>query len=122
MQITIDTSAPLSDTDKAILALVAGTADTTIVQEPAKVPTPAPKKTPAPKPEPEPEPEVDEDGDDEDLIGGAPTVQDAIDKATALIGQGKQALVKAALKAIGADRVSNIPASKAARFLEEVEG
>ena len=117
MQITIDTSAPLSDTDKAILALVAGTADTTIVQEPAKAPTPAPKKTPAPKPEPEPE-----DEDDEDLIGGEPTVQDAIDKATELIGQGKQAKVKAALKAIGADRVSNIPASKAARFLEEVEG
>ena len=119
MQITIDTSAPLSDTARAILTLVLGDAPAaTIVTEPAKKPA-EPKKAPA-KTEPEPEPEPEET--DEDLIGGEPTVQDAIDKATELVGQGKQALVKAALKAVGADRVSNIPASKAAAFLAELEG
>ena len=116
MQIIIDTKAELSDTDKAILALIQGDVPTaTIVTEPAKVP--APKKAPAktePEPEPEPEPE-------EDLIGGEPTVQDAIDRATELVNAGKQALVKAALKVVGADRVSNIPASKAAAFLAELE-
>lgn len=118
MQITIDTSTPLSDTDKAILALVAGDLPVaTIVEEPAKVP--APKR--APKPAPEPEPEEEEEAD-EDLIGGEVTVQDAVDKATALVGEGKQALVKAALKAVGADRVSNIPQSKAAAFIAALEG
>ena len=117
MQITIDTSAPLSDTDKAILALVTGT----VVEEPAKAPAPAPKKTPAPKPAPEPESEDDEE-DSEDLIGGGLTVQDAVDKATELVNAGKGAAVKAALKAVGADRVSNLPASKVAQFLEKLEG
>lgn len=115
MQITIDTSAPLSTTDLEILALLTGTPAATIVEEPAKVP--APKRAPKPAPEPEPEEEPDED-----LIGGEVTVQDAVDKATELVGEGKQALVKAALKAVGADRVSNIPQSKAAAFLAALEG
>lgn len=115
MQITIDTSAPLSDTDKAILALVTGTPTATIVEEPATKPGRKPATKPATEPEPEEEP-------DEDLIGGEVTVQDAVDKATELVGAGKQAVVKAALKAVGADRVSNIPASKAAAFLAALEG
>lgn len=66
-------------------------------------------------PEPEPEPE-------EDLIGGEPTVQDAVDAATALVNAGQQAKVKAALKSIGGDRVSNIPQSKVAAFIAALEG
>ena len=119
MQLTIDTSTPLSSTDLAILALVGAAASTTIVEEPAKVPASKPAAKPKPKPEPEPEPEEEAD---EDLIGGEVTVQDAIDKATELVGLGQQALVKSALKAVGADRVSNIPESKAAAFIAALEG
>jgi len=88
------------------------------VEEPAPARKPATK----PKPAPEPEPEEEEEEADEDLIGGEVTVQDAIDKATELVGAGKQAVVKAALKAVGADRVSNIPESKAAAFIAALEG
>lgn len=122
MQITIDTSVPLTDTDYAVLVLLTsrdGAPAATVVTEPAKKPATKPATKPAPKPEPEPEPEEEAA---EDLIGGEPTVQDAIDKATELVNGGKQALVKAALKAVGADRVSNIPAAKAADFLAELEG
>lgn len=117
MQITIDTSAPLTALELNILGLLTNNPAATIVEEPAQVPAtkPAPKR--APKPEPEPEPEED----DEDLIGGEVTVQDAVDKATELVNSGKQAVVKAALKAVGADRVSNIPASKAAEFVAALE-
>lgn len=125
MQITINTSEELSTTDLAILALLTGASTHTVVTEPAKAPAKAPATKPAVKPEPEPEPEEEaeeEADDDADLIGGEVTVQDAIDKATELVGQGKQALVKAALKAVGGDRVSNLPASKAAAFIAELEG
>lgn len=118
MQITINTSEELSGLDKDILAMLTGTIPTvSIVTEPAK----APATKPAAKPKPEPEPEEEEEAD-EDLIGGEVTVQDAIDRATELVGEGKQALVKAALKAVGADRVSNIPESKAAAFIAALEG
>lgn len=123
MQITINTSEDLSTTDLAILALLTGASTHTVVTEPAKAPAKAPAVKPAVKPEPEPEPEEEAEADDDaDLIGGEVTVQDAIDKATELVGQGKQALVKAALKAVGGDRVSNLPASKAAAFIAELEG
>lgn len=118
MQITIDTSIPLNDSDRAFLSTLLGLpVGSTIVTEPAKVPAKAPAKAPAPKPEPvvEPEPEVEED-----LIGGAPTVQDAVDRATELVNSGQQAKVKAGIKAVGADRVSNIPASKVQAFLDAV--
>ena len=120
MQITIDTAVPLTDLEKTIIGVITGTtlATATIVEEPAK--KPASKPASKPKPEPEPEPEADED--DEDLIGGEPTVEDAVAKATEFVNSGKQAAVKAALKAVGADRVSNIPASKAGAFLEALEG
>lgn len=120
MQITIDTSATLSDTDRAILALVAGTPSTTIVTEPARTPAKAPAKAPATKPAPVVE-EPAEEEPEEDLIGGEPTVQDAVDRATVLVNAGEQAKVKAALKASGASRVSNISPDKVAAFIAALE-
>ena len=119
MQITIDTSAPLSDLDKDFLKVLLGEVNTapttTIVTEPAKAPRPKAPAKPAPEPEPEPE---------EDLIGGdpEPTVEDAIAAATAAVNTGQRAVVMAALKSIGVDRVSNIPQSKVAAFLAGLEG
>lgn len=125
MQITIDTSQPLSDSDQRLLATILNAQTepaqpSRVVTEPAKVPAKAPAKT-KPAPAPEPEPEVVEEPE-EDLIGGGPTVQDAIDAATLLVNKGQGAKVKAALKAVGGDRVSNISADKAADFIAALEG
>lgn len=117
LTITIDTAAPLTDSDKAILSTLLGTpSGGTIVTEPAT--KPATRPAPAAKPEPE------QEEAEEDLIGGdpEPTVQDAIDTATALVNSGGQARVKAALKATGIDRVSNVPQAKVTAFLAALEG
>jgi hypothetical protein len=113
MQITIDTSQELTPFDRLLIEKLLSTPGNTIVTEPAVKPASKPAPKPAPKPEPEPE---------EDLIGGEPTVQDAIDAATLLIGQGKQPVVKAALKKVGGDRVGNIAPDKVAEFLAALEG
>lgn len=119
--LTIDTASPgLTDVDRRVLQTILGdepTGGSTEVTEPAVKPAtrPTPAKAPAKPVEPEPEPE-----EEEDLIGGGPTVQDAVDRATELVNAGKQPKVKAGLKAIGADRVSNIPESKVQAFLDAV--
>lgn len=126
MQIVINTAEPLSPEDRSLIAALIGLgsvepvkpAKPTVVTEPAKVPAKAPAK---PTVVEEPEVEV-EDEAEEDLIGGEPDVQDAIDAATVLVNSGKQARVKAALKAIGVDRVSNIPTSKVQAFITALEG
>lgn len=128
MQITLNTAEPLSDQDRTLLVAILNNqpaAAATIVTEPAVKPA-APAKAPAkPKPAPAPAPapvvEEPEEEPEEDLIGGEVTVQDAIDAATALVNNGGQPKVKAALKAIGADRVRNIPADKAAEFVALLE-
>lgn len=118
MQITIDTTQPLSNGDRGILnVLLAGPSSSTVVTEPAVQPATRPTPPPA---KVEPEPEVEED-----LIGGGEeplTVQDAIDAATALVNAGQQNKVKAALKATGIDRVSNVPLAKVADFIAALEG
>lgn len=128
MQIVINTAEPLSPEDRSLIAALIGLgsvepvkpAKPTVVTEPAKVPAKAPAK-PTVVEEPEVEVEVEVEAE-EDLIGGEPDVQDAIDAATVLVNSGKQARVKAALKAIGVDRVSNIPTSKVQAFIDALEG
>lgn len=72
-------------------------------EAPAKTTTSAKKaatKKAAAKPKPEPE---------EDLVGGSqPTLQDAVALATTLVGKGKSAEVKAALKEQGVNKVSEL--------------
>lgn len=116
---------PLS---RALLALLEdGTAPVkTADAAPAEKPAPAPKKTAAKpaakkaaaKPAPEPEPEDDED-EDEDIMGGddAPTMDDAVARATELVGKGKSAQVKAALAEVGAKRVSDLSDDQVPAFL-----
>ena len=66
-----------------------------------------------------PEPEAAAEPE-EDLMGGGPVLQDAIDAATKLISEGKSAEVKAALAAVGAKRVSELGGDTIARFIAQV--
>lgn len=129
MIITIDTTTPLSAQDLAVLGgLLGANTSSVVIQEPApaaahvkkpvktpvevsEAPTPA-AGTPTPTEEEEAseEPQGDEDF----------TIDDAVSKATELVGTGKTALVKAALVKIGAKRVSELKGDKIAAFMKEL--
>lgn len=118
MQITIDTSLPLSPEDREALALLIGV-DTkrTTVTEPAEKPASAPAKRPASKPaaKPAPEPEPEDDdllGDDSETV----TAESVFEKAAALVSKGKGAAVKAALKEVDAPKVREVTADKLVQF------
>jgi hypothetical protein len=49
-------------------------------------------------------------------------MQDAIDKATELVGEGRAAEVKGALANFGVKRVGELDESQVAEFLEALEG
>jgi hypothetical protein len=121
MQITIDTSKPLTALDRELIKGLLSddaAATGTIVTEPAEKPAPA--KRPAAKPTPEPkvveEPEPEED--DEDLLGVAePVTQETVvNLVTAMVSGGQKAKVVAALKSIGAKKVTEIPTDKLQGF------
>lgn len=104
---------------------------------PVKKATPA-KPEPKAKPEPVEEPEapaeepktlqeeiaedVAEDAGDDILGTEAPTLKDAMDRATALVSAGKAAQVKAALGATSAKRVSALEGDDIAKFIAALEG
>lgn len=141
MILTIDTTAPLSHVDVHILhALLQGNPDPIVgqvIQEPTapaakpvpqKTP-PAPKKaTPPPVPQeevPAPEPAASapsapspDEAAEEDDAEDAPTMDDAVTRATVLVSQGKAAAVKAALAVAGAKRVSELKGTQIAAFLQ----
>lgn len=111
MQITIDTTQPLSEEDRDVLSVLLGLGEP--VQAPSKLvaePKPVAKKAVA-KPEPmaeEPvEEEVEEEVDadersDEDLLALA------VKKATEMVAGGDAAKVREALDAAGASRVREL--------------
>ena len=111
--VTIVLTSPFTDLETAVLHAFDGRAPAA----PAPVAAPTPKAVvvppvakPTPKPEPTPEP-------DEDLLGGAATLEDAVARATTLVASGKTAQVKAALAAAGAKRVSELSGAKIGVFL-----
>lgn len=136
IELSIDTTEPLTAHDKTIILAVAG--ETVPVLEakaepteaeptkaeptkapPAKKTAPAKKATPAKK-EPEPEPVVEET-EEEDLVGSSePTMEDAVARATELISAGKTVQVKAALETAGAKRVSELDSDGIVKFLAEL--
>lgn len=133
MKIELDTN-NLSATDVAVLQLLVGgsqeTTLKTVSAAAAPTPTPAPAKaTPAPKkaaPAPTPEPVVEEAGAEaeaeaEDLVGGAPTMADAVSAATVLVSSGGAAKVKEALASVGAKRVSEMQESDIPAFLAALQ-
>ena len=137
LHIHIADASVLTDADRSLLAAIAGVAKpidfpsqaeriaaSKTVEEkpeepakPAAKPAPAkPAAKPAPaKPKPEPEPE---EADEEETETSGPTLDDAIAKATELVGAGKASDVKAALEAVGAPKVSALKGDAIAAFLE----
>lgn len=144
---SITVTTPLSADDRALLEYVLGGSSTPTAApaeekpEPKarKKPGPKPKKTAEPEGEPaphpmddaeetqEPEPEepgaTTEDDDSEDAAesaedGDGATVADAVKLATKLVSSGKSPVVKKALKAVGAKRVSEIGEDDVATFME----
>lgn len=120
--LNIDTEQSLSALDLGVLGVLAGNGAAPVAAaRQAASPTasaPAAKKaaaTPvAAAPDPEPEPEVD-------LLGAdttAPTLQDAIDAATAVVAAGEPARIKAALDLVGAAKVRELTEEQVAPFLE----
>ena len=138
--IDIDTSAPLSDKDVALIELLTRN-ESTVASEPEVVATtkaPATRtidkiaaaKAAEAKAKAEAalavaaaEAAADADEAAEDLVGGAePTLQDAVDKAIELVGKGQQALVKRALTAAGgAKRVSELKGASIGQFLAALD-
>lgn len=128
MQIIINTEVPLSDEDRAVLALLAGNPVAAAAPAAAAAaPAAAPKKRaaakPAPAPAPEPEDEPEDEDEDEDVVGGtAPTMGDAVARATELVGAGEASRVKAALADLGVKKVSELKgADDIAAFVEALE-
>lgn len=119
IQVNISTD-NLSELDYKILAVL-GSAATAPKTE--SVSAPAKKAAAKPKPAPEKEMEEEEEEEtDEDLVGGsAPTMKDAVAKATELVSAGNQAAVKAALTGVGVKRVSELKANQIADFLEALD-
>lgn len=147
MYISFDTS-DLSDTDRKVLALLAGNSKDTVIKTaatvadvkaeeptPAPAPKPAPEKkaAPAPKPAPAPEPEpvkeeaaeAPEESLDEalgELATAQYTLEDAITLATKMVSEGNQAAVKEAITSVGAKRVSEMKGDQIAKFISILEG
>lgn len=134
MQISFDTN-NLSAQDIALLNVLVGGGQSTVLStdvaevganEPDTVVAPlAPKKAAAPKPAPKVEPEVpssEEAGDtgEEDLLGGAPTMADAVAAATKVVSDGKAKLVKDALAVSGTKKVSELKDEDIPAFLAAI--
>ncbi len=104
MIITIDTSLPLSETEKSALRMILIGGDPVTPAAAEAAPTWVP--TPAPTPAPAPEPEADD-----------ATMEDAVQLATKLVSEGKAAQVKEALRGVGAKRVSELKGDAIATFI-----
>ena len=105
-------------------------------EEPEEKPAPKrrgrrPAAKPAPEPEPEDEPEEEqadeeEDDDQSDLLGGDATtpeytMDDALAKGSALIGDGKAAVLKRAIKQCGVARVGELTPKLLPKFFAAIE-
>lgn len=72
------------------------------------------EETPAPRAKSKAQPAADEpDG---------PTMEQAVERATELVGEGRAADVKGALANFGVKRVSELEESQIAEFLESLDG
>lgn len=142
MHISIDTSEPLTDTEKALLKALIG--ETVVAKaEAAEEAKPAPRKRAAAKPKPAPTPEADEDDDDDEDVNTeevndrpAPKKRAAAKPApkadgglrekvtetvTDLVASGKAKKVKAALADLGVAKASELDEDQLEEFLESLE-
>lgn len=95
-----------------VQALLAG-------EEAAPAPTPA-KKAPAKKAAAAAAPPAEEEATEEEPADGEVTLQQCIDKATELVGEGRAAEVKGALATLGVKRVGELEESQYAEFFEAI--
>ena len=117
------TPEPIVRTADKVLAAKAEAEAAKAAQEPEPEAEEAPKprrrrSRAAAKPEPEPEPEVE--AEDDDLLGGGPTMEDAVALATKLIDDDRAADVKAALASVGVKKVGELKGAGIAAFIEEL--
>lgn len=119
MHIAINTDEPISDVDRSILmALATGTGFSLDDADDAPAPVapkPAAKKAPAKKAAAKPAP-VEEAPEDE--IDADALKEQALSIAGDLLAEGKTAKVKAALKEVGAGKVSDIAPEDFSQFIE----
>lgn len=106
MHISIDTSEPLTETDKQILSVLSGGTNAK-----AATPAPAAKKTAAAPAKTEtkvadPEPEAEEDPSTDEPAGH--TKADLKALATKVVAAGDAKKVKAALESVGAGKISDV--------------
>lgn len=115
MQITVDTSVALTNAERSMLAALLGLqteveASRTVVTEPAvKSPAKPATRKPAAKPE------VVEEPEDDDLLGEdepAVTREQVVALVTKMAAGGEGKKVKAALVALKAGKVSELPDEK----------
>jgi hypothetical protein len=112
MNIQFDT-ATLTDNDRRVLKLVAD-----IETEPEPEPEqPKQRKKPGPKSKAEKEAEAKANESDSE----AGDVQEAIDKAVELTGDGKHAVVRAALKKVDVAKVSELKPAQVGDFLAALD-
>lgn len=148
MHISINTAEEISDLDRQVLALLAGTVVSSLeyTEEPDEEPEPEPtprrttRKATAKKPEPEPEPEPEEEPEpepmaeeaveeeeepEEDEAGDEQSDEDllalAVKKATEMVGGGEAAKVREALDAAGASRVRELNADNVRDFFAALD-
>lgn len=107
----------LTESDRKALALLAGV-DSAPAPTAKSNPTPAKKAAAPKKEEPEaPEPVEEETGDEGDAEY---TKKDAVDMATALVSNGEANKVRAALKELGAGKVSELEEDQVVPFIEAI--
>src|SRR4051794_28064333 len=86
---------------------------TTLLATPEEAPAPAPaKKAPAKKAAAAAAPPAEEEATEEEPADGEVTLQQCIDKATELVGEGRAAEVKGALATLGVKRVGELEESQ----------
>lgn len=116
MQITIDTSQPLSDTERLVLGLLLGKSPANrVIEEPAEKSAAKPATRPARKPAAKPEPEVVEESPDEDddLLGEEEVTKEMlVARVSELVAGGHGKAVKAILTEMGAAKVSLLSEDK----------
>ena len=133
MRIEISTVNELSELDKSILRLLIGDAPVTPATVITTTAEPAPKRASAKRAPAKPKAEdttPDEPGDDEptpgDDVADEPTpdtdlTQEAMDRASDLISEGRAADVKAALAVVGVKKVSElVTTEQLTQFLNEI--
>lgn len=111
--IATDKDNPLTEREKRIIGWIVDETEPVSVKEFAQVPVETEPTAPEPvSPAPEPDAPQDDSSDVE------ATLEVAVARATELVASGKAAEVKAALKAAGARRVSELKNDQVSVFLE----